>query len=275
MFNFKDLTTSYWRVGKSGTNEFFVQDQIASGTPFILDFQSNGAGVVSAVNGSLTLSTLAGNGNIVVTPNGTGSIIANSVINLIGNGGVPSTTTTFYMAGGYSSPVIGRIFIGDGTGYSAYMSKRNSSVTTDLFQFADSGTFSILAGNFSVSGNVTGGTWQGTIIAPTYGGTGVAYFQVAGPTALRTYTFPDASSTMARTINSLLTGSSTSYTITHNWGHVNIVASLQEVSTGNVVIADVSFPTVNTCVIAFLPPRAAISIALLSVAHKKFTRKRL
>jgi hypothetical protein len=35
------------------------------------------------------------------------------------------------------------------------------------------------------------------VIAATYGGTGIAYFTVAGPTQARTYTFPDADSTVA------------------------------------------------------------------------------
>lgn len=46
------------------------------------------------------------------------------------------------------------------------------------------------------TGAVTAGIWNGTIITATYGGTGVAYFTVAGPTAARTYTFPDATSTV-------------------------------------------------------------------------------
>lgn len=47
-----------------------------------------------------------------------------------------------------------------------------------------------------VTGTVTVGTWQGSVIASSYGGTGSAFFGVAGPTAARTFTFPDASSTV-------------------------------------------------------------------------------
>ncbi|KKL94071.1 hypothetical protein LCGC14_1868330, partial [marine sediment metagenome] len=46
--------------------------------------------------------------------------------------------------------------------------------------------------NITTVGTIVGGTWQGAAIAPAYGGTGSAYFGVAGPTALRTYTYPDA-----------------------------------------------------------------------------------
>lgn len=40
------------------------------------------------------------------------------------------------------------------------------------------------------------------VLQPGNGGTGVAYFGVAGPTTARTYTFPDANSTMVRLVAS-------------------------------------------------------------------------
>jgi hypothetical protein len=45
-------------------------------------------------------------------------------------------------------------------------------------------------------GTITTGTWNGSIIPSANGGTGIAYFTAAGPTAARTYTFPDANATM-------------------------------------------------------------------------------
>lgn len=45
---------------------------------------------------------------------------------------------------------------------------------------------------------ITSGTWQGSIIASTYGGTNNAFFQVSGPaTSIKTYTFPNSSDTVA------------------------------------------------------------------------------
>src|SRR5262249_60880222 len=43
-------------------------------------------------------------------------------------------------AGGFCSPVAGRLFFGDGTGWKFKLSKRSASVTTDLFTFSDLGS---------------------------------------------------------------------------------------------------------------------------------------
>ena len=59
-----------------------------------------------------------------------------------GNNLPAATGTTLYIASGYSSPVAGRIFVGDGTGWNLKFSKRTGSVTTDLFSFNDDGTMS-------------------------------------------------------------------------------------------------------------------------------------
>lgn len=53
------------------------------------------------------------------------------------------TGTAFYLAGNYASPVTGRLFIGDGTGWQFHFSKRSASVSTDLFTLLDSGNFGV------------------------------------------------------------------------------------------------------------------------------------
>ena len=45
-------------------------------------------------------------------------------------------------------------------------------------------------------GTITTGEWNATAIPVAKGGTGSAYFTVAGPTVARTYTFPDAAATI-------------------------------------------------------------------------------
>lgn len=57
---------------------------------------------------------------------------------------------------------------------------------------------STYAGQTSITtlGTIATGTWNATAIAVAKGGTGSAYFTVAGPTVARTYTFPDAAATM-------------------------------------------------------------------------------
>lgn len=50
--------------------------------------------------------------------------------------------------------------------------------------------------NLTTLGTIATGTWNATAISVGKGGTGSAFFTVAGPTATRTYTFPDANSTI-------------------------------------------------------------------------------
>lgn len=64
------------------------------------------------------------------------------------------------------------------------------------------------AGGSSITtvGTIGTGTWQGSIIAGAYGGTGNGFFAVSGPaTSLKTFTFPNASAAVL-TDNALVTG---------------------------------------------------------------------
>lgn len=54
-----------------------------------------------------------------------------------------SVGTNFRIAWGFGSPDIGRIFVGDGTGWKFHISKRSSSITTDLVTFSDRGSVGI------------------------------------------------------------------------------------------------------------------------------------
>lgn len=56
------------------------------------------------------------------------------------------------------------------------------------------GAGTINATNLYVAGNAVLNT--GAVVTPAQGGTGSAFFSVAGPTALRVYTFPDAATTI-------------------------------------------------------------------------------
>ena len=60
-----------------------------------------------------------------------------------------STSTSLYVASGFASPTIGKLYIGDGTGWNFLMATRNASTDTTRFTFSD-------AGNFTATGNVTG-----------------------------------------------------------------------------------------------------------------------
>jgi hypothetical protein len=66
------------------------------------------------------------------------------LLTVTGNAGLPASTgSSVYIASGYASPVVGRIFVGDGSGWALVLSARASSVTTDLYSFYDTGMFAL------------------------------------------------------------------------------------------------------------------------------------
>jgi hypothetical protein len=71
----------------------------------------------------------------------TGSGIVSGLFTVSGSTGIPATTATYIrFASGFASPDIGRMYIGDGSGWKFHMSKRLSSTTTDLITFFDNGS---------------------------------------------------------------------------------------------------------------------------------------
>jgi len=101
-----------------------------------------------------------------------------NALQILGSSALPASTgSALYLAAGFASPVLGRIYVGDGTGYQLNLAKRSASTDTDLFQFRDSGQL-ITSGNVTVqSGGLTvqngglsitgGATITGTIQNPT------------------------------------------------------------------------------------------------------------
>ena len=70
--------------------------------------------------------------------------ISGTVISARGSTEIPAQVSgkTFF-TGGYTTPVAGKMIFGDGTGWKYHLSKRISSVTTDLFTFMDNGNVGI------------------------------------------------------------------------------------------------------------------------------------
>lgn len=90
-----------------------------------------------------------------------------------GNASLPASTGGSLRLAGFTTPVAGRLFFGDGTGWQLMFSKRSSSVTTDLFTFTDNGNLSV-TGQYQVSGsqiaaaNLSNGTsGSGAIVLAT------------------------------------------------------------------------------------------------------------
>jgi hypothetical protein len=95
-------------------------------------------------------TTALGPGFLYTTPQSTilansdGSVTLAGTTGITGTVGLPAATTSnLYMAGGFGSPTLGRIYVGDGTGWQLLMSKRTGSANTDLFYFSDQGWLGI------------------------------------------------------------------------------------------------------------------------------------
>jgi hypothetical protein len=73
-----------------------------------------------------------------------GSTILNGSLTISNNTGLPAQTgSVLRLASGFSSPTIGKMYIGDGTGWRFSMSKRIGSVDTELINFLDNGNLLI------------------------------------------------------------------------------------------------------------------------------------
>ncbi len=128
---------------------------------------------------------------------GTVTSVALSLPSIITVSGSP-VTTTGTLTGTLATQVTKTFFAGPTSGADATPTFRvlAAADVPDL-----SATYSPVAGNASLVtvGTIATGTWNATAIAVAKGGTGSAFFTVAGPTQARIYTFPDAAATIART----------------------------------------------------------------------------
>jgi hypothetical protein len=160
-------------------------------------FENIGAGTVtitpavSTIDGLTTL-VLGQNSGVIIVSNGTnystmrGIAATPNTANVLlttGSVGLPAATgTSLYLAGNFGTPHLGRIFVGDGTGWQLDFSKRTGSVTTDLFSLKDNGVFTfgatgttaisspsagILAIGASGAANDTGGAARATTFSQT------------------------------------------------------------------------------------------------------------
>ena len=113
----------------------------------------------------------------------------------------------------------------------------------------------------SSMGTITGGTWQGTTIAGGFGGTGNAFMQFSGPaTSLKTYTLPNATTTILTTNAAVTagqggTGVANTATLTlgssnQNWATLGTGIVKNTTSTGaltNAASADILATFSGTC----------------------------
>lgn len=106
-----------------------------------------GAGGTSTAQMTLTsagrlLLGLTSESTYLLDVNGTARVGATFTISA--SNGIPAATTdVLNIASGFTTPDIGRIYVGDGTGWRLHFSKRIASVTTDLVSITDSGDLSV------------------------------------------------------------------------------------------------------------------------------------
>lgn len=110
-----------------------------------------GSGTANTIS-KWTSTTALGNSSITDTGTNVG-ILGTTTFSTAA--GLPASTGgTIFIADDFTSPTAGRIFFGDGTGWSMHFSKRNTSVTSDIITITDAGNFSVNSGRI-YSGNVS------------------------------------------------------------------------------------------------------------------------
>lgn len=103
---------------------------------FTHTFASTGTGTTNTIPKYTNANTI---GNSTITDTGT-TITLLGTTTFVQAASLPATIGgTLVFVDDYASPIAGRLIFGDGTGWSMPFSRRNSSVTTDLFTFKDSG----------------------------------------------------------------------------------------------------------------------------------------
>lgn len=75
-------------------------------------------------------------------------------LNVTANSGLPAGAGgSLWLAGNFGSPIVGKVYVGDGTGWELDLAKRVSSADTTLFKFQDNGNFTLLSGSLTLGGD--------------------------------------------------------------------------------------------------------------------------
>jgi hypothetical protein len=99
---------------------------------------------VTITGGTISgLTSLGVSGNFTATGTGDfGNLLTVNGLIIDSTDGLPTDiTANVYHGGGFSSPEIGRVYIGNGTNKKYFFSTRVASVTADVFEFRDTGRF--------------------------------------------------------------------------------------------------------------------------------------
>lgn len=127
----------------------------------VSDLAITGNELISNATGAIDLVGVGS--NFEVAANTGAENLTSQSVQIAGNGGLPAATGgSLYVAGNLGSSVLGRIYVGDGSGWRFEMAKRTGSADTALFQFKDSGDFIATASATATTLTATGATPTGT-----------------------------------------------------------------------------------------------------------------
>ena len=127
----------------SANNSYNWQFGINNGSDYVITENGgvNGIGTIRLSmkpGGNLLVNTTTDQGQKLQV---NGDALIGGLLTITGSSALPVQTATYIRFGsGFSSPDIGRMYIGDGTGWKFHMAKRISSTTTDLITFFDNGS---------------------------------------------------------------------------------------------------------------------------------------
>jgi hypothetical protein len=164
-FCYHSTAINTWRL--SGATNAASRIQSSPGSAAIhFDFASAGTANTD-ISTWTSGATITSTGITAAQVNSAGMIVAT------GNAGLPPSMSAPILTGGFGTPIAGRLFFGDGTGWKFKLSKRSASVTTDLFTFTDQGAFSFgaaedvgvsrIAASTLAIGNGAAGDTSGTL----------------------------------------------------------------------------------------------------------------
>jgi hypothetical protein len=173
------------RSNRRGVLDFCTQDAPNAGDPPVRwsitntgILQSNGAQTIQTSTGNLTLATAAGNGNIVLTPNGTGNVIIGTAnygrkLNITGNGitidnGTGSALLELYSTVDYRLQASDKFIIFDVTSAASRL-EIFSSGNVSIGGTSDAGFRLDVNGTFRQSGSITAAAAiaRGSFVSPT------------------------------------------------------------------------------------------------------------
>lgn len=141
---------------------------ISSGVGVYVNSAANTNGGSITNNYGIVVSDQTAGGTNYAILTGAGQVVHGDTVEITGHGTLPAATpSNLYIAGGFTSPVLGKIYVGDGSGWELDLAKRTGSADTTLFKFKDSGNATFSGIIDSYNGLATAGNGLSAISGAT------------------------------------------------------------------------------------------------------------